>query len=135
MGPENTQSRACQQDAPVIDLGHTLMKLALEVHQTADQCRLIQEAISRLLTDLHHPDLRAEIQFLQGIDLIQQTLEDISALLQTSADSGLGRAMPQQIARDVVRLDSFRERMGLDGAGSDDLPTTSREPQGAVDWL
>lgn len=135
MAANSTHNPGCPQQVPTIDLGQTLMKLAGEVHKTAGQCGLIQEAISRLLTELHHPDLRAEIQFLQGIDVIQQTLEDISALLRTSADSGLGLPMPQQRASEVVRLDSFRERMGLDGAESDRPPAANPEPQGSVDWL
>jgi hypothetical protein len=118
-----------------IDLGQTLLKLAAEVHGAAAQCRLIQEAFSRLLTELNHPDLRTEIQILQGVDLVQQTLEDISALLQSSAASGFGRDMPHLIGRDIVRLDSFRQRMGLDASAPDQESGEPGQPDGPVDWF
>lgn len=135
MGKETTRMCSPRPEEPTIDLGQTLLKLAVEVHGTAAHFRLLQEAFSRLLSELDHPDLRTEIQLLQGVDLIQQTLEDISALLHSSASSGFGRDMPRQIGRDIVRLDSFRQRIGLDAAASDDGHGERAVPHDPVDWL
>jgi len=118
-----------------IDLGQTLLKLGGEVHETAAHCHLVQEAFSRLLSKLDHPDLSAEIQILQGVDLIQQTLEDISALLHASAAAGFGQALPRTIGRDIVRLDSLRQRMGLETLGSEDGHGLSEKSHGPIDWL
>lgn len=125
----NTAEPTRPDDAETGDsvaLDALLRAISLESGQMAEQCNILQWTISALLETVNHPDLGAEIHMLQDIDRIQQTLEDVAALL--AAASGLSAPSPvaKHMLAPAVRLESLRQRLGLSDGPS--LETRTSEP-------
>ncbi len=116
------------------DLGETLMNLSCELTQVVQSCDGLQAAVSGLLEQIGDADNGADVQALQNLDRMQQTLEDIAALLCIAAETGRGLHLDPSACARAVRLASLRERLGW-------LPPEAkdREDQGElsghVDWL
>ncbi|WP_424943376.1 hypothetical protein [Aliiroseovarius crassostreae] len=90
---------------------HVLGRSANELRDLAQLSLEIQWAISSLLDRAHHPDLSAEIHVLQDIDRLQQTLLDLSKLIDgvnTSSAEAL-KAAPE--LANTLTLQSLRKRV------------------------
>ena len=106
--PEAAKSEA---DENTCQIDFILGTISSELGQSAKRCAEIQWVISELLERAHHPNLSAELHVLQDIDRIQQTLEDISTLLETMAEPMKGVAFARGPLTDSVKLDSLRVRL------------------------
>lgn len=129
----HTASRETVADESTLDLGNTLSLLAKEISEIAGQCESLQTTISGLLDRVEHPDLGAEIHMLQHVDRVQQTLEDISRVLNVAARAETGASLSQLEAGGAIRLESLRRRLGW-SQDSDLLPATAHLSND-VDWL
>ncbi len=121
------RSKAAKPEADhnTCQIDYILGTIAGELGQSAKRCAEIQWVISELLERAHHPNLSAELHVLQDIDRIQQTLEDISALLGTMAEPMKGVAFARDPLTDSVKLDSLRTRlfrMAATGASQAEQP-------------
>lgn len=120
--------------APVttVGLGEILVELSRESHRLAEQCGSIQRSLSAILDIVHHPDLGAEIQVLQNIDRIQQTLSDVSAILAIAGGYANGAQIHKDEIGAAVRLDRLRLSLGL----SEDSPEDDLQPKGCdITWF
>lgn len=115
-----------------LDLGAVLLRLAVELRDSATHLTALQWSISTLLEKVHHPDLAEEIHMLQDIDRLQQTLADVAAVIDAAAVLPSPVAIPRDPVCSAIRLESLRARLDL--AGDDrDHPRDSGETD--VTWL
>ncbi len=88
-----------------------LEAVAAELEHSARICAEIQWVISELLEYAQHPNLTRELHILQEIDRIQQTLEDLSRLLNATASPVRGVRAKHASLSQHVKLDSLRSRL------------------------
>lgn len=118
-------------------LAPLLARLAEELRHTVTRCTELQWTISALLDRVEHPDLGEEIHMLQDIDRMQQVLADIAALVSVASAASQCTTVPLERVGSAIRLESFRNRIGLDNALN--APTvedlSADEETGRVTWL
>lgn len=118
--------------ATTVGLGELLLEISRESHRLAEQCGSIQRSLSSILDIAHHVGLGAEIQMLQDIDRIQQTLSDVSALLGIASGHANGAQIHKDEIGAAVRLDRLRLRLGL----SEDSPGNDLQPKASdITWF
>lgn len=113
-----------------IGIDTTLAASSRELGELAHLSKEIQWAISTLLERAHHPDLVAEMHVLQDIDRLQQTLVDLSALLNMISELNCDEALDQQSVKAIVRLDSLRHRLF-----HEDISNSSSDASDEVTWF
>jgi hypothetical protein len=96
-----------------LDFGDVLEDLVREISHAACSCTALQWSISTLLEKVDHPDLAAEIRMLQDVDRLQQTLDDIAAILAIGTGAGRGLSLSRRDVGEAIRLESLRRRMRL----------------------
>lgn len=109
---------------------HILDRSASELRDLAQLSLEIQWAISSLLDRAHHPDLKAEIHVLQDIDRLQQTLLDLSKLIDgvNTSPPETPEAAPQLAS--ALTLHSLRKRVF-----GDEDDTTKETQSNEVTWF
>ena len=107
------------EDGLTCEIGLVLGVIASELEISAKRCAEIQWVISELLGRAQHSDIPKELLVLQDIDRIQQTLEDVSRLLEASTHPLKGVVTTQESLSKHVKLDSLRTRLFPPSAGTD----------------
>ncbi len=125
--PENENRRREES----IGLGRLLADISEETARLAEQCGQLQWSISALLDTLDHPDLGAEIHMLQDVDRIQQTLQDLAAILAMARTGTAGARLIRNDIGSAIRLESLRQRLGLSNASPSDPGPDASD----VTWL
>ncbi|PIE07305.1 MAG: hypothetical protein CSA74_07945 [Rhodobacterales bacterium] len=114
-----------------IGLDCLLAQSSEELARLAGQCGQLQWSISAILDTLDHPDLGAEIHMLQDIDRIQQTLQDLAAILDVAGTCSAGARLARDRVGASIRLESLRQRLGL----SDAPPPDPGPGANDITWL
>ncbi len=109
-------------------IGKLLFKSAEELSSLAHLSKEIQWAISSLLERAHHPDMSAELHVLQDIDRLQQTLRDLSRLID--AVSVGDPNMTEETLKKELTLDSLKTRLF-----SDAPPSNAKIPPNDITWF
>lgn len=126
-----------RREAP-LSFADVLRLMVVELEDVAQACVAMQTSISNLLAQAHHPDLGEEIHMLQDIDRLQQTVVEIAAVIRTTSESPNPLAVSRAAIGSAIRLESFRNRIGL---GTDSEADRSRQDtpheraRGEITWL
>ncbi|KPN62566.1 hypothetical protein AKJ29_10200 [Aliiroseovarius crassostreae] len=107
----------------------TLSAASTELCTLAALSKEIQWAISSLLEKAQHPDLFVELQILQDIDRLQQTLVDLGNMMRVlSANSALA-SIDRETLMQTVQLESLKARLFVREN------TVCEQSDGEVTWL
>ena len=110
MQPKQTK-RKIDTDTAECLISDLLHNMATELNLLAASCAQVQWVISSLLERAQHPDMPAELHMLQDIDRIQQTLEDIAALLMTTSAQTVYPVLEKEKLSASLKLDSLRAKL------------------------
>ena len=135
-----TAARAGEIPAQHCTASSVLISTSGELSAAAATCDDLQWAVSAVLERAHHPDLPAELQMLQEIDRLQQTLLDIAQLVRTLAKKTDGILLSRQDLASGLKLDSLTARLfdqppGTETRSGPSQDTSESQNEEDVTWL
>ncbi|NRP50651.1 hypothetical protein XMV201_002422 [Aliiroseovarius sp. xm-v-201] len=89
----------------------TLSAASAELCTLAALSKEIQWAISSLLEKDQHPDLFVELQILQDIDRLQQTLVDLGNMMRVLSANSAFNSIDRETLMQTVQLESLKARL------------------------